>query len=840
MQRNALLVGAQTGGLLGIGTDLDAVEAALDARAFRVHRVEGAAATRQGILDAYRGLIDNTGSGDAVVIHFSLHGGIAEQTGDARPDGARTAPRRFQFIVPVDFDESTDGDFRGITALELSDLQDQLAARTSNVTVILDCCYASGMSRNERLVPRALPRVTYADIADHLRRIDGATMSGRRADPAGNQSAVRLVACGPDESAFEYSPQGRDSRAGVFTEALCQALAEAGDLPISWSALMRTVRQRVQVISPLQRPEAEGPAHRLIFDTAVSASESVPVLIDGHSVQLLGGRLRDIAIGDTFAVMPAGSSADVADRRIGIVTVHAAGAALAEGPFETSVGADALPRDAAGFPIGRDNRRYPVAVLGDDAGGIRAAIAGASHVRCAGPDDRNPLATVEVAGAVVSVSDQFGLLQAMEDVDPGTVVAALNRLARAATLRRLESGSGPEFLAEPFEVEVGEILAGAPAPGSGTLAVSVGGRLYVRLTNRSRHRLYFFAFDVGISGRITLLTNTDPSGIALDRDETHVVGEDELTRLVGLALHWPPSVPDEGPRPESLLVIVTSRPVDLSGLQQEGLGTGRGGRSQLETLLDQVAAGGRRELTPGSTPVRYAVRRTDLLLYPFPLPQNASQRFLIDERPDPSRQLFARGPRRPPPEAVAVRLHRVQVHRNRAWGRADIRLDSLVITGGGPGKPPVLRAHTEHFPRVKDDDRLSLDRLLVFHGPVHDFLDIAVWVTRNRASMLRLTDLLDEQMNTPEMEQALATAAALGGAGAQAAVIAGAIGATAKIVDVAYRLLSAGVGDSIGVYRNSLLAQERFGIGTHPRSGVLRAQDFSFGYEVVDLKGAGR
>src|SRR6476661_6469992 len=96
-ERRAVLVGAQTGGLLGVGTDLDAMSAMLSGRGFQVRRAEGETATRDGILAAYRGLIEDTAAGDAAVVYFSMHGGIAEQTGDedAVP-GAR--PAQYQFI----------------------------------------------------------------------------------------------------------------------------------------------------------------------------------------------------------------------------------------------------------------------------------------------------------------------------------------------------------------------------------------------------------------------------------------------------------------------------------------------------------------------------------------------------------------------------------------------------------------------------------------------------------------------------------------------------------------------------------------------------------------------
>ena len=64
-----------------------------------------------------------------------------------------------------------------------------------------------------------------------------------------------------------------------------------------------------------------------------------------------------------------------------------------------------------------------------------------------------------------------------------------------------------------------------------------------------------------------------------------------------------------------------------------------------------------------------------------------------------------------------------------------------------------------------------------------------------------------------------------------------AVGATATLTAIAWRVLSAALPKSIGVYQTSLLAGEGagFGAGRHPPSGLFRAQGVSFAYEVVLL-----
>jgi len=837
--RRALLIGAETAGLQGVGNDLDRMSGELSSWGFEIRRLDGERASRDGIIAGYRSLIADTAGGDAALVYFSMHGGIAQQS--APLAALDQLPARYQFIVPFDFEESVDGDFRGITALELSALQDELTHRTDNVTSILDCCYAGRMSRDPDMVPKALPRVQFADITGHLQGIDGGRLVAGLRAPAGNPLAVRLVAAGPDQSAFEYTVDGTEQRAGAFTVALCRALSKARNLPISWSTLMDALRRRVQTISPFQRPEAEGPSHRLLFSTDVTAAGAVAVLIDGERVSLAGGRFSDIDVGDRFSVMPPGSSAVRANQQIAVATVAGVTPSRSEILLEPGAVNLSVPPGAVAFPISRAERRYPVAVTGDGPGvdAVRQALRTASHVREMQTGDAKPLVTAHISNNAVTLRDGAGDLTDPDSVAVGDVVASLNRLARAAALRLLESGEGAEALTDAHDVEVlttDVIGKWIPVAKSEVATVFVGPRIRVRLGNRSPSRLYFFVFDVGINGKVSLLS--DPSGLALDRGEEYVVGRDEQPQLAGLPLQWAKGAPMDGARPESILVIVTSQHQDLGGLQQEGLrSVHRGHRSPLEQLVDQLSAGTSRDLSlPPSTLVRYAVHRYDLLLQPTSRPAEGSARFVIDERPDLSLQLASRSAVRPPRE-LAVRLLELQVHRNRAWGKADLYLDTLVITGGKKGAPPIYTSRTEKFTRVSDGERLSLEQLLIFHGPVRDYLDLAVWVTRNRANSLALSKMLNESLNSSDTQQALMTVSAWAGAAPQAAMAAAAIGATAKIVDVAYQLLSGAVGNSIGIYRNSLLAGERFGVGRHPTSGVLKAQDFSLSYEIIDVDG---
>ena len=162
------------------------------------------------------------------------------------------------------------------------------------------------------------------------------------------------------------------------------------------------------------------------------------------------------------------------------------------------------------------------------------------------------------------------------------------------------------------------------------------------------------------------------------------------------------------------------------------------------------------------------------------------------------------------------------MHQNHALLGADIRVDALVLTGGATD--PVPHAKTMRFSNVHDDERLPLDDVLIYHGPAVDFLDLAIWVSRDRDGSLELAGLLERELTTPAVQAAGAQVAELVLTAPHAAAAVAVLSAGAVVVNTAYRMLSGVVGPGIGLYRTSWLAQEQFGIGRH----VRRAQGFSF------------
>ncbi|HEX2699108.1 MAG TPA: caspase family protein [Acidimicrobiales bacterium] len=855
MARRALVIGSQTGGLRGVHGDVEVVADALTSLGFTVTRAIEREATYDGIVERYRGLIDDTASDDAAAVYYSGHGG-RQRNPLVESDPAQ--PQWLQFLVPTDVDDHSNGRFRGLLAQELSLLQLELTERSPNVTSILDCCHSARMSRDPAMLPKADDRRGAFPWDDVGRRL-----SALRADPradlaAGdaNRLAVRVVACSPDESAYELASTALGGSHGALTSTLVPILTSGQAGALTWRAVLDLVRPAVMDVVPQQRPELEGPANRLLFTTETCDDTGVlPVVVDGGAAVLEGAVLLGMSEGDTYDIVgPSG------DRRHPLATavverIVGDRARLAL----RGIALDALPTGASAHPVDVALGARPVAILPLDHPErvrVAAALRGSTHVRVT-ERPTGVVATVQLDDNGMLVLDAGGqpLGTAPRPVSPGalTLVADdLRKLARATHVRELASGAGPAGLPDEVEVSYARLL-----PGGGEAELDRSGehlfggdRLVIRFGNGSAERRYVSVLDVGVSGAVSVQTASEPAGVTLEPGERYTLGEDLAGRLDGIELFWPDDVPAGAPRPETMVTIVADAKVDgLERLEQTGVrsreagGVGGEPASSLGRLIRDLDTG-RRDARPTeqTVPTRYRVHHLDFVFH-------AEQRggevdephFEVDERPDPSFRLVV--PRAVgAPSRVAVRLKEVSVHSTRSLLAAAVRLDALVVTVPPEGSGEPYTAATARIDRARDGDRLPFDDLLLFEGPVGRFVDIAIWLGKDDGRQADLADLLVAEASSVDLEGAVATLAGLAAAAPQAAVIAGSAAAVAAVVRTGDRIVAAAQGASVGVYRTSLLPHQRFGagaapgrIGRHPVDGFVHAQDMSFAYEVVDL-----
>ncbi|WP_217134980.1 caspase family protein [Streptomyces sp. AC558_RSS880] len=833
--RRALLIGSETGGLSGVHADVEVMGEALAGLGFTVMPATGKDATAQGIAAGYRELVEDSGPDDAVVVYYSGHGGRQRNPLAAQDP---TLPTWLQYIVPTDFDNRSDNRSRCILAEELTRLQLELTDRTRNVTAILDCCHAARMSRSGSAVPKALEHLHLPE-EDLVRRWREAR-AGRPLGGDANPHAVRLVACAPHQSAYELHDARLGRSHGVLTAALVRLLTGSDPGALTWLDVLESVRGAVPAAAAPQRPDVEGPADRLLFSLGTRGGQGVlPVRIKDSVAVLPDAAVFDVAVGDRYELVAPGDETPLAGAVVARISRGDAVLALEGVPD-----AAGLPPGVSAWPVGAVLGQRPVVVLPASHPGrdrIARELASSAQVRIVEETD-DALATVSLEDEgdhdqAVHVADGMGQPLSGEAMPLDEAVEAVRTLALGSYVRRLPSGTGRSALPPDVEVQYLRLLSGG---GEEELThgahLFVDDRLLVRITNRSGERRFVCLFDVGLAGALTWLTSSEQGGVTLEPGEQY---ELDYGWDGGIPLQWPEKLPAGQAREESFVAIVTDRPVDRLGL------LGRAGRTRgippasnsLEWLVDRLDTGRRDVPAPPRRDggVRWEVRPCDFLLHPARRASADEPTFEIDERPDESFRLVTpRGPDMP--GRVAVRLKELTVHSNRAFLRSQVRIDALVVTAASDEAGGPYRAATLRFDRIKDGDRLPFDDVLVYEGPVNRFLDIAVWVARDDSPDVDLAEGMAAETGSEEVSTALT---ALAAAEPTAAVVAGSAAAVAILIRMAARMIDQSRGTSIGVYRTTLLPHQRFGVGDgvgrHPAQGLLRAQDMSLVFEVVDL-----
>lgn len=847
--RHALVIGAQTHGLRGPERDAAVIGEVLTERGFTVDLRVGSNATRAGILDGYDRLIGRMTRDGAAVVYFAGHGTLAY---NQEPSDRI---RHVQAIVPTDLDPEDPADFRGITSWELAIKLAQLSARTQNVTVLLDCCHAAQMSRDgaaRQAVPRALPHPTSVAFRRHLAALE-ALYGPVELDPVGNPDAVRLVACAQTESAVEYL-DAAGQWIGAFTEALIKVLGEVEDLPISWAAVGEAVRERVVRRFITQRPEIEGPSHRRVFSLA-AAERTRAVRIEVrddririHTGQLLGEIVG--TVGDVYGVMP--DRATTYDDTTAIATLRVTEIAPLTSIAQVAQWKNrhtSLPQGAVAIPIQVAAPVHPVVVIAPEAerGHLADAIAATPTLQIASRGD-TAIARLRLADRQLTIEDPAGPLfpPTRYPEDLADTIKNVANLAVAQSVRDLVGEHG--LSAARLEISWGVVENGEPRPmPDHGASLGLGDRIYVKVRNTGYEPRYIHIFNVGVRGRVTLLTrNLALSGIGLDSTNPELVLGERDGKLTGLPISWPRGLPrDSFPRTDEIFVFVTAQRISLRNLETQEYAVrgvkGTPGGSKLQELLAQRQDGLTRDVGDSEPLEGFFVKRLSYVLHPREAAMADTVAYELDDNPRhraagrsadawlTGSELARRGARSPAPSpvpsAIAIRIGELVVEHNRAMFSADVRIDALVCTRA-TDQAEAYTAHTMRYQGIKDGERLPLEHARIFQGPVRDFVDICLWVSRDTKDSRSLSELFAQHTSSPQFHDA--ATALLATAHVPAAPWITAVGASAVLARMAYDLILTATGRTIGLYRTSFLADERFGVGRHPAKDRHRAQDFSF------------
>lgn len=532
----ALVLGAETGGLAGVDNDARDVSGWLTRAGFAVDLRMAGAATRAAMLDGLRGLIADARADEACVVYFSGNGGVLELAG--------SPSARFDFLVPSDHVRG--GAFCGVLELEWSALIAALTARTRNVAVIHDCCYAAQMVRTAHLArerPRALERVT----------APASYVPGLAEDPAvyplGNPDAVRLAAAGARDVAWERAAADGRVR-GVFTEALLAEIEALGERALSWAALGRRVRERVLRTTGRQRPEIAGPIDRRVFgiDT-LDTPTRIAVRPAGRRLVLAAGRVHGVDRDDVFR------SADPVARTAVVIQV---------GMFESIIRVESAARTSGGFEVISVARavRYTVALeVGDPATHAALSDAIARTPSLAVGDAASAMTRGRLEGDRLVLRDGSGG-ESSVPATPAGITQAIAHWSMLAAIQSLQRTAAR--FADPELALVVDRVAGSPGRLSDGAELHPADRVCVQLPNPTRRTLWFHLFAVGPGARLVGLGNTS-SGIQVDARVTEVLGAVPGFGAVGFALAEP-GEPSGPARPIELIALATTAPVDLSAV----------------------------------------------------------------------------------------------------------------------------------------------------------------------------------------------------------------------------------------------------------------------------------
>lgn len=627
MTKRALLIGSETYGLTGCNADVELMADVLRSRGFQaVATLTDGAATRAGIITGMKRLVDEIEPADAVVVYYSGHGGRLPRD-DAEQRVTTSQTTHYHFVVPFDIEESAAGDFRGLLSEEMSAFQGQMTdaflsrGATPNVTLILDCCHSGFFARAtdawHKSVDLGEKGLRLHGIRGHAQQLsaEATALTG-----ATNPYAVRLVACQPEQSAYEMT-SNRGGRHGAMTDAFASVVAGVGDRPIAWSVLADLIRRRVRARVPQQRPDVEGPSARTLFSTDRAATRAtVPVRIVDDRAVIESAVLLGVDIGDELVLEDLATGAPV-----GTAAVDAVDGSYAVLTVSTDEGT-ALPDDVVAVRRTTRRPRFPVAVevADDDRPRIERHMATSVRVRPA-VGDEPVLARVEQDDGLVVLDSLGARWRARPEPagDDGSrrIVDTLEEIALGRHLLDLPSGVGPNALDADVAVEFGVVRDGSVQPLARHGAqLAVGDRVSVTVRNRSGDELFLWIFDVGVSGRPALLTNASPSGTLLGPTGS-ADARVSVWSAAGEPLTWPSDVPADSTRDETFVIVLADRRGDLSGLATAASWRSGDGGWDVASLLAGGDTATRGSATPApatpderSAPLRYRVEEIGFFL----------------------------------------------------------------------------------------------------------------------------------------------------------------------------------------------------------------------------------
>lgn len=286
-------------------------------------------ATRVNILAAFQQLIDSSNPGDIVVIHYSGHGSqITDHNAFNNQD---------ETLIPYDYSRGS-GVFP-ISDKQIANMLAQLCNRTQNVTVILDCCHAGGLTKALDM-DKSIERKIAPDPREMPQTDKFRTLSGKDSTLKIDDSRYVLIAgCTADQSSYEISTQAQYH--GAMSYYLTKELEHPGDQ--SWQKIVDEIGPLIS-ISHNQTPMVTGLNKRsLVFGGLFTVKKSYLTIRTANDTILLdGGAVHGLSIGSLYDVYPPGEidfvRQPLARVKVSKVNTSTSIATLVSGNIPTGVG----------------------------------------------------------------------------------------------------------------------------------------------------------------------------------------------------------------------------------------------------------------------------------------------------------------------------------------------------------------------------------------------------------------------------------------------------------------------------------------------------------------------
>ncbi|PYH30985.1 uncharacterized protein BO87DRAFT_461838 [Aspergillus neoniger CBS 115656] len=611
--KRALLIASPWGDLQGTFTDADRMRSVLIAYGFHITECRGPQATRSGIITAWKNLVLSSAPDDVVVVYYSGHGGIVESPA-AVDNGYRAW--RYQFLVPVDFEDTRGADFKGILDIEISSLLHSVTEKTHNVTTILDCCYSGRLVRAPGLGDtsraRRVPMVLYDDVTAFINRYGELAVPENQTVAEDNPYAVRLAAAAASEIAWEV--RGSDGLwMGSFTFALAQVLQESQSLRQSWRTSILRVRELVQAQFPSQHPQVEGPHTRIPFSLTEVGSDAIHLKIEAGQPVLQAGRVAHVSGGDVYAVKCLQSERPSTQTQIAVCEIISVQAFQALGRLDYTVDAprQEIPLEGALAFLQQSARyRWPISVPPSLLGLLCDKVQQSQFIRLPGENEPGAvLLSLFHRDNFVGIKSQSGIDLTTRYMNPESskqldyacqaVVVDADRLACAPNILTVRNETD-EWFRHRVDVKVGLVEDHQPETtfaGAGCDQLYEGQRIYIKLQNDSTSTTaYVNILHINVQGKISLISMSCSEGIELPPGRSHWIRKTKWGVLEGLQISWPADVPRDRPVDEHLLFFVTNLPVDLRPLTSLHYTPQRTAHSRLVRRLYQLCCGGQREL----------------------------------------------------------------------------------------------------------------------------------------------------------------------------------------------------------------------------------------------------